>query len=49
MQVKRCPFCGWEIKDEGKQVKVQDKTVLVCCHECAEAVKKDPAMHSAAR
>jgi ribosome-binding protein aMBF1 (putative translation factor) len=46
---KKCPVCGWEIKDKGKEVKVKDKAVIVCCDECAEEVKKNPTKHMATR
>ena len=41
----KCPVCDWEIKDQGQEVKVQDRTVLVCCEECAREVRKDPAKY----
>ena len=41
-KAKKCPACGWEITDAGKQVKIDDRVVLVCCEECAEKVKSDP-------
>jgi ribosome-binding protein aMBF1 (putative translation factor) len=43
---RKCPVCAWEIKGKGKAVKVGDKTVVVCCDECAAAVKKNPANYS---
>jgi ribosome-binding protein aMBF1 (putative translation factor) len=49
MATAKCPVCGWEIKGKGKEVKVGDRTVVVCCEECAAAVKKDPAKHAPAR
>lgn len=39
---KKCPVCDWEIKEGGKSVKVEGKTVVVCCDECAAKVKADP-------
>jgi hypothetical protein len=41
--------CAWEIKDKRQEVQVQDRTVLVCCDECANEVKKDPAKYAGAR
>ena len=49
MQTPKCPVCAWEIKDKGQEVKVQDRTVLVCCDECAREVMKDPAKYAGAQ
>jgi ribosome-binding protein aMBF1 (putative translation factor) len=38
----KCPVCQWEIKDDGKQVKVKGRVILVCCDDCAAKVKADP-------
>jgi ribosome-binding protein aMBF1 (putative translation factor) len=45
----KCPVCGWEIKDKGQEVKVKGRTVVVCCDECAAAVKKNPAKYAGAK
>ncbi len=45
MAAKKCPVCQWEIKEDGKQVKVDGKVVLVCCDECAAKVKAQPAKY----
>jgi len=42
MPPKKCPVCEWEIKDNGEQIKVDGKIVLVCCDECARKVRSDP-------
>jgi len=42
MKTRKCPVCAWEIKDEGKTVKVSGQTVVVCCDDCAEKVKAQP-------
>jgi hypothetical protein len=44
-----CPVCAWEIKDKGHAVKVADKTLVVCCADCAEEVKKNPKKYGAAK
>jgi hypothetical protein len=49
MAVKKCPVCDWEIKDKGKEVRVAGKTVIVCCEDCADKVKKEPAKYTAGR
>jgi hypothetical protein len=48
VSTKKCPVCAWEIKGKGKEVKVGDKTVVVCCDECAAVVKKNPSKYAAA-
>jgi ribosome-binding protein aMBF1 (putative translation factor) len=42
MKSKKCPVCGWEIKDSGKTVKVKGTSVAVCSDDCAEKVKANP-------
>ena len=42
MKTKKCPVCDWELKGDAKKVKVKDRTVTVCCDECAEKVKANP-------
>jgi hypothetical protein len=37
-----CPVCGDEIQDVPSEVKVGDRVVVVCCPECAEAVRQQP-------
>ena len=39
---QKCPVCDWEIKDKGVEVKVEGRSVRVCCDECAEKVRKEP-------
>lgn len=38
--MKKCPVCGWEIKDKGVTVNSGGKETVVCCAECAEKLKK---------
>ena len=38
----KCPVCRWEIKDEGKEIKVNGRVILVCCDDCAAKVKANP-------
>ena len=45
MKNKKCPVCDWEIKDGGKTVKVDNTSVVVCCDDCAEKVKANPAKY----
>lgn len=41
----KCPVCDWEIKDDGTQVRADGRVILVCCEECAEKVRKEPAKY----
>lgn len=45
----KCPVCDWEIKDDGKEVRADGRVILVCCDECAEKVRKDPAKYNRQR
>ena len=45
IKVKKCPVCGWEITNGGKIVKVSGKSVVVCCDDCGEKVKANPAKY----
>lgn len=40
MSATKCPVCDWEIKDGGVTVTVDGKPVVVCCEECAAALRK---------
>ena len=42
---KKCPVCGWELKDDAKTVTVKGKPVGVCCDDCAVKLKADPAKY----
>ncbi len=46
MATKKCPVCGWDIKDQGHAVKVKEKTVVVCCEDCVKEVEKSPAKYA---
>lgn len=46
MAAKKCPVCDWAIKDSGKKVQVNGKTVTVCCDDCAAKVKADPKKYA---
>ncbi len=45
---RKCPVCGWEIKGPGQPVNLSGKRVVVCCDDCAEKVKSNPAKYSEA-
>jgi hypothetical protein len=38
--MKKCPECGWEIKDGGVKAKTAGKEAVYCCQECADKAKK---------
>jgi hypothetical protein len=42
MAISKCPVCDWEIKDQGQEVKVGTKKVVVCCDDCAKQVQSNP-------
>jgi hypothetical protein len=48
MKTKKCPVCGWEIKDGGIKVKVGSKEIIVCCDDCANKAKDSPAKYAGA-
>jgi hypothetical protein len=39
----RCPVCGWENAENARDAQVGDRTIRVCCEECAQALAADPA------
>ena len=45
MAAKTCPVCDSEIKDGGIKVPVGNAEVVVCCDDCAEKAKADPAKY----
>jgi len=49
MPAKKCPVCDWEIKDKGASVKVNGKTIVVCCKDCADKVRESPAKYAPAK
>lgn len=42
MDKQKCPVCDWDIDDNGRDVKVRDKTVTVCCEECEKKLLAEP-------
>ncbi len=38
--MKKCPECGYEVKQDGAKVEIDGKTVEVCCQACAEAIRR---------
>jgi hypothetical protein len=48
MNTSKCPVCDWAINDGGIKVTVAGKEITVCCDECAEKAKENPAQYAAA-
>jgi hypothetical protein len=48
MNTSKCPVCDWAINDGGIKVTVAGKEITVCCDECAEKVREEPAKYAAA-
>jgi ribosome-binding protein aMBF1 (putative translation factor) len=42
----KCPVCDWEMKDGGLKVKVAGKQITVCCDDCADKAKANPATYA---
>lgn len=45
MKNRKCPVCNWEIKSGGRTVKAQNKSIVVCCDDCADKVKSNPRQY----
>lgn len=43
---KKCPVCDWQITGEGIRIVVGGKEIAVCCDECAQKAKEDPARYA---
>ncbi|HKQ47172.1 MAG TPA: hypothetical protein VJZ71_03770 [Phycisphaerae bacterium] len=39
----KCPVCDDKLDPAAKSVRVDGRTVRVCCDECAEKVRANPA------
>jgi ribosome-binding protein aMBF1 (putative translation factor) len=37
-----CPVCDYKLEGKPIKVKIGDRVVVVCCQECADAVRKQP-------
>ena len=46
MAASKCPVCDWETMEDGRQVRIGGKTVVVCSEECARAVEAEPARYA---
>jgi hypothetical protein len=47
MTKEKCPVCSDEMGSNPKTVKVGTKNMKVCCEECAEKAKANPAKYAA--
>ena len=41
----KCPVCDYKLESEAKSVRVEGRTVKVCCDDCAEKVRTNPAKY----
>ncbi|HEU0251990.1 MAG TPA: hypothetical protein VFR12_03085 [Pyrinomonadaceae bacterium] len=48
MNTSKCPVCDWAINDGGIKVTVAGKEITVCCDECVEKAKENPAQYAGA-
>jgi hypothetical protein len=48
MKTIKCPVCDWEIQDGGIKIKAGSKEIIVCCEDCANKVKENPAKYTGA-
>jgi YHS domain-containing protein len=48
METKKCPVCEWEIQDGGIKVTIGGKEITVCCDDCANKAKENPAKYASA-
>lgn len=48
MNTSKCPVCDWAINDGGIKVTVAGKEITVCCDECVEKAKENPALYASA-
>jgi hypothetical protein len=39
MAASKCPVCGWDITDGAREVRVNGRSVAVCCDECARELE----------
>jgi ribosome-binding protein aMBF1 (putative translation factor) len=46
MNTSKCPVCDWAINDGGIKVTVAGKEITVCCDECVEKAKANPAQYA---
>ncbi len=46
MKAKKCPVCDWDIGKDAREVRIGQRVVSVCCQDCAEKVRKEPARYA---
>ena len=47
MEMKKCPVCGWDIK-EAVKAQVAGNEIIVCCDDCAKEVQENPSKYPGA-
>jgi len=41
----KCPVCDYQLDGSAKSIRVEGRTVTVCCDECAKKVRTEPAKY----
>jgi hypothetical protein len=41
----KCPVCDDKLESDEKSVRIEGKTVKVCCDDCAQKVRANPAKY----
>jgi RNase P subunit RPR2 len=41
-----CPVCDDPIRETRIEVTIGDKTIVVCCEECAETARREPETYT---
>jgi RNase P subunit RPR2 len=45
----KCPVCDYKLEAGAKSVRLEGRNVTVCCDECAEKVRANPAKYLSKR
>jgi YHS domain-containing protein len=46
MASSTCPVCGWAITEDAREVRIDGKSVAVCCDECARELEAQPEKYA---
>jgi hypothetical protein len=49
MMHANCPVCDDPIRETRIEVTIGDKTIVVCCEECAETARREPQTYAIER
>ena len=42
MTAPKCPVCGWDLTNDRREVRIEGKSVAVCCDDCAAELQAHP-------